>query len=142
MFDKATNRVTAIVDFDFGHIGHVATESLYSYAEFGGLLTGLHEPEEGRLALLLSGFSGDAEVDKKHRRAQLWDQALKEAGALRPSDIDGAEELGNVWWFGQELCYFHWLIPRAVARMPQEFIDKSLGNSIRGIQECLDHWGY
>ncbi|KZF21221.1 hypothetical protein L228DRAFT_249007 [Xylona heveae TC161] len=59
LFDPSTYRLTAVMDFDFAHIGSPISEWLFSFWDIPGLLPGSAEPL-GRLRdWLLSGFPSE-----------------------------------------------------------------------------------
>ncbi|KAL3294812.1 phosphotransferase enzyme family protein [Colletotrichum asianum] len=70
LFDEATNKLTALLDYDFGHIGSQADEYFYSFHSIQGLMippfTG--DPEEERLRdCLVNGFTQE-DVQRKSDR--------------------------------------------------------------------------
>lgn len=130
----------AIVDFDFGHIGSPLTEYLYSFPEFHGILLGVAEPENGKRDLVLNGYSGI--IAPNLAVGKIWEDALAVEGAQRPSTIEGADIVSDVWWFGQELLQFHWMIPRLHEQMSDEDKKRSCNQSMRRLQTYLEHWGY
>lgn len=132
--------MTAVVDFDFGHVGGMITEFLYSFPEFQGLLTGVTEPEDGIRELMLNGFSGP--VTDKQVCGKVWDAALAAQEAQRPSTIEGADETSSVWWFAQDLMHFHWLLPRFYESQTEEQIEKAVEKGRNSIDAYLSHWGY
>lgn len=125
-----------ILDFDFGHTGSPLTEALYSFPEFGGLLWGM--AEDGRAALL-AGFPDP--VNPEDALGQAWEKALAAEGAERPSTLKEAELVSDLWWFGQELCYFHWLLPRFHEKTTDEQKKRSFDRSANAIDTYLKHWG-
>ncbi|KAH8721413.1 hypothetical protein HC256_001769 [Beauveria bassiana] len=140
LFDLRTNRLVAVVDFDFGHIGSTITEFLYSFPEFQGILLGLAEPEGDLRGLILNGFVG--EVDAQFAIGKAWDKALAALGAMRPSTIEGSADVADVWWFSQELMQFHWLLPRFYESQSNEQIQGWVSESRQQLETYLDHWGY
>lgn len=140
LFDRSTQRLTAIIDFDFGHIASPLTEFLYSFQDFAGLLTGAAEPQDGLRELILHNSA--ASQWPENSIAGIWNEALVSENMERPSVIPHAGEVADIWWFGQELLYFHWLLPRAVASMSEEYKQKSLANSAKALRVYLSKWGY
>ncbi|KAM3542052.1 hypothetical protein ARSEF1564_005008 [Beauveria bassiana] len=140
LFDLRTNRLVAVVDFDFGHIGSTITEFFYSFPEFQGILLGVAEPEGDLRGLILNGFVG--EVDAQFSIGKAWDKALAAQGAMRPSTIEGSADVADVWWFSQELMQFHWLLPRFYESQSNEQIQGWVSESRQQLETYLDHWGY
>lgn len=137
-FNKKTNRLVGILDFDFGHTGSPLTEAMYSFAEFGGLLWGRGDGDDR--SALLSGFPEP--VKPEDALGHAWDKALAAEGAQRPSTIKEAEMVSDLWWFGQELCYFHWLLPRFHEKTTDGQKKKSFDKSAKAIDVYLKHWGH
>ncbi|KAJ6780174.1 hypothetical protein PWT90_04402 [Aphanocladium album] len=140
LFDRSKNKLTAVIDFDFGHIGGPVTEFMYSFPEFEGFLGGVADTQEGLRDRILCQPS--KQIWPEASIGHAWQKALLDNGAQVPATIDGADTVSNVWWFAQELLYFHWLIPRAVNSMSQETKSRKLKQSAETIQTYLDHWGY
>ncbi|KAJ4165723.1 hypothetical protein LMH87_007343 [Akanthomyces muscarius] len=140
LFDRSTNNLKAIVDFDFGHSGSPLTEYLYSFPEFYGLLLGVAEPMNGLRDLILNGYTGATRPSLVVGKT--WEVALAAEGAQRPSTIEGADIVSDVWWLGQELLQFHWMIPRLHERMSAEDKERSRNKSAMRLQTYLEHWGY
>lgn len=142
LFDRRTNRLTAVIDFDFCHIGSTITEFLYSFPELQGILLGVAEPEDGKRDLVLNGFA-DPEIDAQFAKGKAWDDTLAAQGVLRPCTIDGSDNVSNVWWFAQDLLQFHWLLPRFYeSQKSEEGIQKWVDKSRKRIESYLEHWGY
>ena len=140
LFDKATKDLVAVIDFDFAHLGSPLTKFLYSFPQFQGILGGVAEPAGGLRELTLNGFQGT--IQPKHRTGKIWEDALAAEGAERPSTIESADIVSDLWWFGQELLYFHWLIPTLVEKMEKEENPHPPEESVKALQSYLDHWGY
>ena len=98
-FDPATNRVTALLDFDFTHIAAPVDESFYSFPSFHGILSEPFEPEENEALRLaqLDGFkspnptSTNSEIN--WNLAQLWHSELSRLEILGPSNIERIEDV-------------------------------------------------
>ncbi len=142
LFDRSSNRLVAVVDFDFGHVGSTITEFLYSFPEFQGILLGVAEPEDGLRDLVLNGFVGPRPVDARFAIGKAWDDALAAQGARRPCSVEGADDFSNVWWFAQELMTFHWLLPRFYEGQSEEQIQGWVAKSRKRIEAYLEHWDY
>ncbi|KAM3512480.1 hypothetical protein MY11210_003897 [Beauveria gryllotalpidicola] len=140
LFDRSTSSLKAIIDFDFGHIGSPITEYFYSFPEFYGILLGVAEPENGVRDMVLNGYTGA--ITPNRVTGKMWEEALAVQGAQRPSTIEGADIMANVWWFGMELLQFHWMIPRLYEQMSADDKEGSRSKSARHLQTYLEHWGY
>ena len=64
LFSPVTGRLTALLDYDFGHIASVADEHFYSFPATGGLVVGPYDGCSPRMVdlrqCLLHGFPADA----------------------------------------------------------------------------------
>lgn len=93
--------------------------------------------------LLLSGYNDGDDGDAKYAVGRAWEAALAAEGAVRPSQVENAELVSDLWWFGQDLCQPYWLIPRVLAGLRAEGKEASMREETVGdLKKCLDHWGY
>ncbi len=109
LYDKASKRVTALLDFDWSCITHPAEEFLTGLWDVGG---GIHE-RVGRLQpMILSGDfrtppdGGSAEETRAWEIAKAWDSAVAERGGIRPSSIAGIANVQALSELEQLLCPF------------------------------------
>lgn len=109
LYDSTTKRITSVLDFDWSAVTHPCDEFLTGLWDIGG---GIHERNERFLPMLLSGdFSTkpeglSADEVRKWEVAKAWDEAIAEAGAIRPSDIAGVDRIQTLKSFGDLLCPF------------------------------------
>lgn len=91
LFDKENYQITALLDFDWAHIGLPADELLRSFHRRYARLPGPYGQDPDRPALrhaLLHGFPSPlpaASRSVQWKTAEMWDSQLAEAGANRPS---------------------------------------------------------
>ncbi|KAI1390827.1 uncharacterized protein F4822DRAFT_164205 [Hypoxylon trugodes] len=109
LYDKATKRITSVLDFDWSAVTHPCDEFLTGLWDIGG---GIHERNEIFQPMLLSGdFSArpeglsDEEV-RKWEVAKAWDAAITQAGAIRPSDVTGVDGIQMLIDLEDLLCPF------------------------------------
>ncbi|KAI5865344.1 hypothetical protein GGS23DRAFT_618394 [Durotheca rogersii] len=145
LFNPSSNRVTALLDFDFSHVTSPADEYFYSLRTFGALLIGPFEDgDEGLLrTCLLEGFGGKvpSEPDGKGRAnwtvAVMMDEERHRAGPLRPADIiHGRGELAALYWFLEDVSLPYFFMSRWVESRKPEDID----NIHRSISKSLDRY--
>jgi len=123
LFDPTTLEITAILDFDWSHIGSHADEFLRSFTPFGKLCG--PSPSRSNTPHGISSL----EVGKGED-AQIWDEELRRAGAERPSTIDGIEGLSGLKWLSEKLC--PWMLSNEVVVGSKS--DEALGKE-RGVVE-------
>ncbi|KAJ5915760.1 Aminoglycoside phosphotransferase [Penicillium verhagenii] len=119
LIDCANGRVTAVLDFDFAHIGAPISEYLFSFWDLDGILPGSAEPLGPLRKYMLDGFpEQNTSIDTKLKLAQAWDNALTEVGVKKPSTIRKAGDIADIWWFSQDLCQAFWFMENFVKRGP------------------------
>lgn len=57
LFDHTTNRLSAVLDFAFAHIGAPISEYLFSFWDLDGLLSGSSDLTDPLRNYILQGFS-------------------------------------------------------------------------------------
>ncbi|KAH8885617.1 hypothetical protein GQ53DRAFT_845296 [Thozetella sp. PMI_491] len=112
LYDPATGRITALLDYDFSSIQHPAYEFFRSFAGNGGQLTGWSgdaTPEEKEAAALrgakLTGRFPSPLPDPvpsangpgvDWELAKAWEDELQRLDVKRPSTIQGIDKLADV----------------------------------------------
>lgn len=139
-FDRATNRLTGIVDFDFGHVAHPISEPMFSFPHFQGFLSGVADHRKER-ELLLSGYADD-DGDEKYAVGRAWEAALAAEGVVRPSTVPQAALVSNLWWFAQELCQPFWQTPRMMETFAKGREEELKRGSADSLDKYLTEWGY
>lgn len=141
LFETSTFRLSAIVDFDFSHIGAPISECLFSFYNFEGLFPGSAEPLGRLRELILAGFPKDID-EGSNKLGRAWDNALDRIGSQRPSTIAGADQVADIWWFSQELCQAYWLMERFISKNSPEKLDKYKKEAAANLDKYLTQWGY
>ncbi|KAK9386022.1 aminoglycoside phosphotransferase [Lipomyces mesembrius] len=153
LFDTSTYRLTAVLDFDFTHIGAPISEWLFSFWDIDGLLPGSADPMGPLRNWLLNGFPQGGLISSNDRNvpetlepqftiAAAWDKALAEAGVKKPSTISGADTTADIWWFSQELCQAYWFMESFLARKTPEQLSKMKESSEKSLDAYLVQWGF
>jgi hypothetical protein len=149
LFDPETKRLTAVLDYDFGHIASQADEYTYSFPSVHGLLIppGTGDPDIDQLRInLLHGFDGESvnktaeSVDWKV--AVALDEAFKEAGVERPSDIPGSDELSSLFWLIQNISPPMFFLRRWMDKASPEKIDRVRSAAEASVAELLETFGF
>ncbi|KAI8236909.1 hypothetical protein K4K54_001710 [Colletotrichum sp. SAR 10_86] len=149
LFDEATNKLTALPDYDFGHIGSQADEYFYSFPSIHGLMippfTG--NPEEEHLrSCLLNGFT-KVDVQRKSdsidwMTAIMRDEEFTNAGVERPADIRCIDDLSAVYWFIQNISPPMFFLERWSAKATPDRIEMIKREARNNLEKNLDLWGY
>ncbi|KAF5872639.1 putative phosphotransferase enzyme family protein [Botrytis fragariae] len=100
LYDPATCRITALLDYDFARILHPAYEFFLSFGSSGGD----REAEGLRTSKLTGRFPSPLPTRVAPQNgtgiewevAQAWEEALQKMDVKRPSDIPGTEILANI----------------------------------------------
>jgi hypothetical protein len=152
--------LTALVDWDFAHLAHPISEFFHSFGDMHGLFEASHNLKEDEMLLRqyqLNGFpielpttqpdaSKRTEPDQPAKvdwqKAKMFDNALVEAGALKPSNIEGVVEFADLWWFTQEICPWWVLQDRKIEKLGPERVTKMRKSADDLLDAQLKVWGY
>jgi len=109
LFDKTTKKVTAILDFDFCCVSNPLDEFFSILSDLGCNIT--YKDDAISTAILSGDFTTlptalNKESAEKWAKAKAWSATLKKAGAVSPSDIDGAARIRDLALFQALLCPF------------------------------------
>lgn len=104
LFDATSQRVTALLDYDFACILHPSYEFLRSFSNIAGQLSGWTGDEDSeQLALRdakLHGFPSPLPVSSDEgvqwEVAAAWELELERQGVLRPRTIEGIDKVADV----------------------------------------------
>ncbi|KAK5656969.1 hypothetical protein OQA88_3492 [Cercophora sp. LCS_1] len=146
LYDPLTKRITALLDFDFSHVGSQADEYFYSFALESYIVPPpiCPEPEKTVRTRLLDGFKGalpDMEgVDWK--LIQLVDDEFGKAGVRRPHEITGIDELATLYWFIQDISPPMFFLKRWRSRAKPENIERIRQSTQSQLETYLGGWGY
>ena len=103
LFDKESNQITALLDFDWAQIGLPAEEIMRSFQTRYARLPGPYEQDPDLLLLrhaLLHGIPSPLPAPSSSVRwdvVEMWDKQLAEVGAERASTIEGIETLSGLY---------------------------------------------
>lgn len=150
LFDVESNRLTALLDFDFAHVATPADEYFYSMGMLGHILLGpLQEgPEQQWVKCLVQGCEGNiptAEEERGHvpwRTMEILSEEFARAGVLRPQDIEGIGELAGVKWFLEAVFPPFFASPRWFSKRTPEQIERIKSSHEAQIKAYLERWGY
>lgn len=112
LVDRDTQRITAILDFDWAQVSGVAEEFFRSFGNIYGELPGPYSNQTEQLALrhaFLQGFPNplpSSEFDMPWVIAEAWDNELARSGAQRPRTIKGIAALSALNWLSDNICPF------------------------------------
>ncbi|KAG5944994.1 hypothetical protein E4U53_006770 [Claviceps sorghi] len=140
LFDPETYRLTAVLDFDFSHIGAPVSEYLFSFGDIYALLPSQSAPVGLTRKWLLGGFP--KKVDHKFRLAKLLDAVLADAHVQKPSTIEAAGYIADIWWFSQDLCEAFWLMDSHVGKSLTKPMEMIISGSARKLERALELWEF
>ena len=150
LFDIDSNRLTALLDFDFSHVATPADEYFYSMALLGHIVLGpLEKGTEQRLVKsLLTGWKGNIPSAEEERGWVPWEtmqmlsEELARAGVLRPQDIKGIGELAGVKWFLEDVFPPYFASPTWLQKRTPEKLEAIRNEKEARIEGYLTMWGY
>lgn len=140
LYDPATFRVTAVLDWSFGHVASVCDEFFYSFPELGHLVMGQDSPDpEGRKCLL-----GQKDADKSTSEVfRLTNSAFVEAGVTRPADLmPGIATLAELYWFIQNLSPGIFYMKRIREKMSKNRLQATKRGVHLQLEAVLAQFGY
>ncbi|KXH68973.1 phosphotransferase enzyme family protein [Colletotrichum salicis] len=153
LYDATTKKLTSILDFDFAFISNPCHEFFTSLGDVGGNTgggTGRDPDLSGGLlgkAMLTGDFDGirtslPPPAAGQLTRAKVWDDALQERGALRPSEIAGMAALDELRRLEALACPFALEHPVMLRRKTREELEEMRGAAEGELVECLEGFGY
>ncbi|OAA61232.1 Aminoglycoside phosphotransferase [Niveomyces insectorum RCEF 264] len=136
LVDPQTHRITALPDFQFGHVAAAADEYFYSFARLGALLP----PRR-----LLHGFTTPAggtpttgnEDDDTAAAAFNLAQAQRTDEAFARIDL-----LSQLFWFVQNLSPGLFFLPRVRAKLGPERAAAIKTSTAESLSATLREWGF
>ncbi|KAK4443222.1 aminoglycoside phosphotransferase [Podospora aff. communis PSN243] len=144
LFDKESNRITALLDFDFACVTHPCHEFFSGmHDELGG---GVPAENELLQRALLSGvfepLSSNLPQEKMEawELAKTWDNALVSKGLIRPSQITGMEGLQDLSDLASLLCPRMLSHPMFLKRTPKEVQETKRAETEVKILKMLEKW--
>ncbi|KAK4170908.1 hypothetical protein QBC36DRAFT_250527 [Triangularia setosa] len=152
LFDEASGRITALIDYDFSWISHPSYEFLRSFDGLGGQFRGWSSDEESQEAALrdtkLHGFpvslpsttESDSGVDWVVAKA--WEEELEAEGVKQPRTMEGIDRVADV---DTILCsILPWRVTNAdiLARQTEEVIIECRNNNEEHLDKLLTRLGF
>jgi hypothetical protein len=72
----------------------------------------------------------------------MFEEELERVGAARPSSIEGAEGIAEVYGFISEVCPFYFLMERWIERQSEEKLQVRREEQGKTIEKALAKWGF
>lgn len=145
MFDPNTYDITAILDFDFAHIGSPLSEYLLADFSFNYIFPGAAEEDADMVKLrdqLLNGFPPPQAETEDLSLSKIFDDALIKVGAQRPATIREAALISDIWWCSQDVCQPFWFMPHLSMHMNAERIEQMRSGCEKDVTTYMNNWGY
>lgn len=109
LVDAETAELTAVLDYDWAHIGIIADEFVWSFGDMGFQL-GSPYVDDAEALERRRGLLDDAEIDRGQEApsttSQMFNAALQDKNAERPSTIIGIDTLPAMHELCSQLCLF------------------------------------
>lgn len=145
LYDKTSQLITAVLDFDWSTITHPADEFLTGLWDIGG---GIHEENEFMQESILTGnfdiappnLSG--EDVQKWEVAKIWNKASADRKAIRPCDMKGVRGIQELRNLESMLCPFHLSNEVMLKRTTEDFQFKKKAETGEDIKKWLDVHGF
>ncbi|KAM7203173.1 hypothetical protein V8F20_004115 [Naviculisporaceae sp. PSN 640] len=153
LYDPSTNRITALLDFDWASINHASEEYFSGLWDIFG---GLHEQNAKFREYILSGTFPDPnnkgprpqdvsrkeeeEEQQQYAVAQVWSEISAKRGLTRPSTIPIIEKLIVLKELEGLICPFQLGNEAFLARMADDKKEKLRGETEGKIVAWLDKW--
>lgn len=149
-----TMTITAVLGFEFAHIGHPSDEYIQSFHDIGGRLP--PKASENlqdialRHAMLAASFAPGfdhpalptAENDALLEVGKIWANELRVAGSLQPKDLFGLQHLSDLAWFTDNLCPYNLSQKELYENEDEEKVYDQLEKQIKDMDWYLKSHGY
>jgi hypothetical protein len=145
LFDPETNKLTALLDFDWACVNHTCHEFFSGLTDLGG---NTHPANDKTKAAVLTGCFDPKPEDISEEesetwdRAKAWDAVLTEKGVTRPCDIAGIKKLEKLRELEDLIAPFMLTEAVMLKRMPQEQLEKSKLEGAQKILSILEDYGF
>ncbi|CAD0085073.1 unnamed protein product [Aureobasidium mustum] len=151
-FDPDTFQVTGLVDYDCSHTGHPLHEYFFSSFSLRYCVMSL-EPEIASAIFRqypaplpeskpISGTENRDHASPQWELMELFEKELVKAGAARPSNIPGAEEITKVYEFMAEVCPWHFVMDRWIKKQTEEKLQACKKEQMATLDKALTNWGF
>ncbi|KAL3418724.1 phosphotransferase enzyme family protein [Phlyctema vagabunda] len=152
LFDPTTYDVLGLVDYDCSHTGHPLHEfffssfsvSYYALAPDAAVTDALFHGYPSPLPTSVPTTSPEY-VDGQSPQWEvmaIFEEELKRVGAARPSSIEGAERIAEVYGFMSKVCPFHFVMERWISRQTEEKLQAVRTGQEEKISRALEGWGF
>lgn len=148
LVDPSTNRLTAILDFDFACITHPAHEFFLSLHDLGCNVGGLDDEDSTKRLLPEALYSGNFDTDGPEEGIDLWtyskvfNASMSKRGTRRPSDFPGIRELHHLAAIERLICPFHLSVPFMIEQMSEQKLAEARIEAETFLVAQLEHFGY
>ncbi|KAK6005930.1 hypothetical protein QM012_007572 [Aureobasidium pullulans] len=152
LFDPNTLQVTGLVDFDCSHTGHPLHEYFFSSFSVKYYIVSA-EPEVASAIFdqypsplpqsePISGPEARDDDPPQWELMELFERELAKAGAARPSNISGAEEITKVYEVMAQICPFHFVMDKWTERQSEERLQSCKEEQMKILDKALSGWGF
>lgn len=146
LFDKTTNKVTAVLDFDFASVSHPFEEFIsMSLNDIGG---NVGDEDTDVTRAILSGDFATPPADQDEQPAKVWELSktwnavLKESTALAPSQIHGVQEIRDLMRLQRLFCPYQLSSTSALEKLNDEERAQLRAKAEADLLACLERHGF
>jgi len=152
LFHPTTHQILGLVDYDCSHTGHPLHEFFFSSFSVSYCVV---SPEASVAAALFHGFPSPLPVSIPTTSPEyhdgespqwevmaMFEEELKRVGAARPSSIEGAEDIAEVYGFMSEVCPFHFVMERWIKRQTEEKLQTHRKKQEETLAKALEKWAF
>ncbi|THZ23826.1 hypothetical protein D6C91_03515 [Aureobasidium pullulans] len=152
LFDPDTYKVTALVDYDCSHTGHPLHEFFFSSFSVNYCVV---SAESEVATALFDQFPSPLPESKPALGTELRDcsppqweimfmfeEELEKVGAARPSSVQGAKQITEIYEFMSEICPFHFVMDRWVENQSEEKLQTCRIEQRVILEKALAKWGF
>ena len=148
LYDKTNFALSAVIDFDFGHIGTSADDFFRSLGHTIGRFPASRGDEDEVLELqksMLNGFPVSLPPNSdvvEWMAAKTWDDHLRNRSMKRPGTIQKIEGLAELFWLSSALLPFRLCNEVVVSNSTPEQLSERKKIYRVNISKFLDDYGF
>lgn len=152
LFHPTTHQILGLVDYDCSHTGHPLHEFFFSSFSLSYCVI---SAEPAVASALFHGFPSplpastlptgpefrDDDAPQWEAMA-MFEEELRRVGAARPSSIEGAEGIAEVYGFMSEVCPFYFVMDKWVERQSEDRLQECRVQQAETLAKALAKWSF
>lgn len=145
LFDKDSNTITAILDFDFSVVSNPFEEYLTSFTDLGACVG--FGTDSVKAAILKGDFGSppaylSEDVKREWELAKAWKAIAEKKGVICPSEMKGADQIMDLIQFQNLLCPYRLSNAAMLEKMNETEKASSRAETQANIVEWLARYGF